>query len=309
MTNKCIKRSLASVLMGIFLLTVVFLPVATCYAAYGDRLLFHGTVGGDVQELQKDLTGLGFSTYGVDGIFGSRTLNAVLSFQKANGLATDGIAGPKTKAKLTELVSPKEFTYTVISGDSLWLLANRYGTSVSAIKQTNGLTSDIIYVGQQLTIPGGTQSMTPPSNPPNRDSRYGKLMDWSEVNGIFKVGMVATVTDLDTGTTWQVKRLGGSLHLDAEPLTAQDSAKMKATWGGQWSWARRAVIVSIAGHRIAASQHAMPHASQTITNNNFPGHFCIHFLNSMTHGGNQWAPAPAHTDSAHQAAVKKAAGL
>lgn len=336
MTNNCIKRSLTSILMGIFLVTAVFLPITSCYAAYGDRLLYHGTVGDDVRELQRDLTGLGFSTYGVDGIFGPKTLNAVLSFQKANGLAADGIAGPNTKTKLTELVGGKGFTYTVASGDSLWLLANRYGSTVAAIKQANGLTSDMIYVGQKLTIPGkGAEPTAPgnvnppsnpgnsekpsnpgnvtqpttPTNPPSRSDRYGSLVDWSKVNGIFKVGMVATVTDLDTGTTWQVKRMGGSNHADCEPLTAADSAKMKATWGGEWSWARRAIIVSVAGQKIAASQHAMPHASKTISDNNFPGHFCIHFLNSMTHGGNQWAPNPAHADSAHQAAVKRAAGM
>ncbi|NLW44344.1 MAG: LysM peptidoglycan-binding domain-containing protein [Syntrophomonadaceae bacterium] len=327
MDKNRMKRRLTSVLMGVFLVAALFLPVTGCYAAYGDRLLYTGTVGDDVRELQRDLTGLGYNTYGIDGIFGPKTLNAVLSFQKANGLKVDGIVGPNTKAKLTELVSQKGVTHTVVSGDTLWLLAKRYGTTVAAIKQANGLTSDIIYVGQKLAIPGsGGQPTTsggnnpstnpgnsnPPSTPseqPSRGSRYGQLIDWSQVNNIFKVGMVATVTDLDTGTTWQVKRMGGSNHADCEPLTAADAAKMKATWGGQWSWARRAIIVSVAGQRIAASQHAMPHGSKTIADNNFPGHFCIHFLNSMTHGGNQWAPSPAHVDSAHQAAVRRAAGM
>jgi len=296
--------------MGVFLLAAVFLPAAACYAAYGDRLLSQGTVGDNVRELQQDLTGLGYSTYGVDGIFGPNTRNAVMSFQQANGLAVDGIAGPNTKAKLAELVAKKTTVYTVKKGDSLWALANRYGTTIAAIKQANGLKSDTIYVGQQLTIPGkAAQPTPPPATQPSRDDRYGQLVDWAQAKNIFKVGMVATVTDLDTGTTWQVKRMGGSNHADCEPLTAQDAAKMKATWGGEWSWARRAIIVSVAGQRIAASQHAMPHGSKTIDDNNFPGHFCIHFLNSMTHGGNQWAPSPAHVDSAHQAAVKRAAGM
>lgn len=321
------KRRLTSILMGVFLFTAVLLPVTSCYAAYGNRLLSIGTVGDDVRELQRDLTAIGFNTYGVDGIFGPKTLNAVTSFQKANGLKVDGIAGPNTKAKLTEVISKNGSTHTVVKGDTLWLLANRYGTTVAAIKQANGLTSDIIYVGQKLTIPGsGSQPTAPaannppanpgnskppttPTNPPSRDDRYGELIDWSQAKNIFKVGMVATVTDLETGTTWQVKRMGGSNHADCEPLTAADSTKMKAIWGGEWSWARRAIIVSVAGKKIAASQHAMPHGSTTISDNNFPGHFCIHFLNSMTHGGNQWAPSPAHVDSAHQAAVRRAAGL
>ncbi|NLV16231.1 MAG: LysM peptidoglycan-binding domain-containing protein [Syntrophomonadaceae bacterium] len=309
MFNNRIRRSIAPLLVGAFLLAGLLMPTAAAYADYGDRLLGHGTRGEDVRQLQQDLSGLGFSTYGVDGIFGALTQNAVLSFQKANNLQVDGIAGPITKSKLTELMSQKKTMYLVQKGDSLWLLANRFGTTVNALKQANSLTSDTIYAGQQLLIPnGGGSTTTTPATPSRGDSRYGQLVDWSKVNSMFKVGSVATVTDLDTGTTWQVKRMGGSKHADCEPLTAQDAAKMKSVWGGSWSWARRAIVINIDGQSIAASQHAMPHGSATISNNNFPGHFCIHFLNSMTHGGNQWAPSPAHVDSAHQAAVQKAAG-
>lgn len=43
-------------------------------------------------------------------------------------------------------------THTVKSGESLWILANRYGTSVAAIKNLNGLRSDMIYPGQVLKV-------------------------------------------------------------------------------------------------------------------------------------------------------------
>lgn len=46
------------------------------------------------------------------------------------------------------------FNYTVVAGDTLWELAERFGTSVSAIKTANGLTSDTIQIGQVLKIPG-----------------------------------------------------------------------------------------------------------------------------------------------------------
>lgn len=44
-------------------------------------------------------------------------------------------------------------TYTVKAGDSLWLIAQRFGTTVDAIKSLNGLTSNLINVGQVLKIP------------------------------------------------------------------------------------------------------------------------------------------------------------
>ena len=44
-------------------------------------------------------------------------------------------------------------TYTVKSGDSLWKIASIYGVSVNALKQANGLTSDLLSIGQILVIP------------------------------------------------------------------------------------------------------------------------------------------------------------
>ena len=46
-------------------------------------------------------------------------------------------------------------TYTVKSGDNLYQIALKYGTTVEAIMQANGLTSTIIIVGQVLIIPTG----------------------------------------------------------------------------------------------------------------------------------------------------------
>ena len=42
----------------------------------------------------------GYDTVGIDGVFGANTYNAVLAFQKAKGLETDGIAGRDTFAAL-----------------------------------------------------------------------------------------------------------------------------------------------------------------------------------------------------------------
>ncbi|MBN1205018.1 MAG: LysM peptidoglycan-binding domain-containing protein [Myxococcaceae bacterium] len=47
-------------------------------------------------------------------------------------------------------------TYTVQPGDTLSAIARRFGTSVQAIAQANGITNpDRISIGQRLTIPGG----------------------------------------------------------------------------------------------------------------------------------------------------------
>ena len=129
-----------------------------------------------------------------------------------------------------------------------------------------------------------------------------KEMDWwtSDIQTIFARGVVAQITDVETGLSWRERRNGGTNHADCQPLTAADTAAMKKAYGGTWSWNRRAVFVTINGVNYAASINGMPHGSGSITDNNFNGHHCIHFTNSRTHGSNKVCPL-------HQAAIKKAA--
>jgi LysM repeat protein len=49
---------------------------------------------------------------------------------------------------------PAGGTYTVKSGDTLSGIAAQFGTTVKAIKELNGLTSNVIHPGQVLKIPG-----------------------------------------------------------------------------------------------------------------------------------------------------------
>lgn len=53
-------------------------------------------------------------------------------------------------------VSSTGKTYVVQSGDSLSVVARRYGTSVGELKSVNGLSSDRLLVGQVLKLPAGS---------------------------------------------------------------------------------------------------------------------------------------------------------
>ena len=51
----------------------------------------------------------------------------------------------------------EELRHTVRAGDSLWSIANQYGTTIGNIKKWNGLVGDLITVGQSLIVrPGKT---------------------------------------------------------------------------------------------------------------------------------------------------------
>lgn len=62
--------------------------------------LRNGSKGNQVRTVQRIYNGMGYNCGSVDGIFGSKTLNATKAFQKAKGLEADGIIGAKTWAAL-----------------------------------------------------------------------------------------------------------------------------------------------------------------------------------------------------------------
>ena len=86
-----------------------------------------------------------------DGIVGRDTWNAL--YETWRGI-NQNVPHPGPSPSPSPSPNPENvINYTVRSGDTLWLLANRYGTTVDAIKRLNGLTSDNLSIGQVLQIP------------------------------------------------------------------------------------------------------------------------------------------------------------
>jgi peptidoglycan hydrolase-like protein with peptidoglycan-binding domain len=200
--------------------------------------LKQGTISDDVKDMQARLITLGFLTGTADGNFGAKTALALIAFQNANGLTADGIAGTKTLQKLNSL------------------------SAISA----NGTTT-------------GVSNSTSPTLNGTPDAASVRYANWyTEVKARCKLYPYATVYDFTTGLSWKVHIFSLGAHADAEPLTAEDTANMEKAFGGINTWNPKAVWVVFSDGRIyMASTHDMPHEVQHITNNNFPGHLCIHF--------------------------------
>lgn len=56
----------------------------------------YGSRGEEVRQIQEKLKRWGYYDGSVDGIYGTKTVNAVKYFQRRNGLTQDGVAGPAT---------------------------------------------------------------------------------------------------------------------------------------------------------------------------------------------------------------------
>ena len=136
-------------------------------------VLRQGSRGADVITLQYLLDVIsefypGIPEVSQDGIFGEKTRQAVIAFQQTKGLTADGIVGAATWRALYDAYRGIEdnvpqpgpgtggiMEYTVQPGDTLWLLARKYGTTVEELKRLNNLTSDMLNIGQVLKRPTG----------------------------------------------------------------------------------------------------------------------------------------------------------
>ncbi|WP_078408524.1 C40 family peptidase [Priestia abyssalis] len=76
-------------------------PSKTSSAVNTSKTLKSGMKGTAVQQLQQALKNKGYFSGNATGYFGSITKSAVMAFQRSNGLAVDGIAGPATLKKLS----------------------------------------------------------------------------------------------------------------------------------------------------------------------------------------------------------------
>lgn len=96
----------------------------------------YGDTGPAIGTLQKDLNKLGYKL-AVDNSFGPLVLAAVKDFQKKYGLAVDGYVGPKTQAKMRELLNSKPTAKLAIDGSfgpaTIRALQSYFGTIVDGV--------------------------------------------------------------------------------------------------------------------------------------------------------------------------------
>ena len=65
-----------------------------------EALSKYGSRGNEVTQIQTKLKRWGYYNGSIDGIYGSKTVEAVKYFQRKNGLTADGVAGPATLKKM-----------------------------------------------------------------------------------------------------------------------------------------------------------------------------------------------------------------
>ena len=96
----------------------------------------------------------GDSLYSISKLYGI----TVDELKSANNLSTNTLSIgqtliiPSSNQNITN-----EIIYTVKKGDSLWLIANKYDTTVDKIRSANNLSSNVLSIGQTLIIPSTSE--------------------------------------------------------------------------------------------------------------------------------------------------------
>ena len=216
--------------------------------------LREGATGEAVRTMQRALKNLNYPLT-VDGSFGPTTKAAVKLFQGTNNLTADGVAGNET---LTLLYSGKAKPY---AGTSSGSSSTPSGGTVSSDAGASAMGSFTGENGKKI-----------------------QLLHWfDEIKPSLKTGQNLSVYEPQSGISFTLYVMSRGRHADVEPLTASDTEKMMKAWGGEEDWTPKAVYIGLPdGRWTLATMHNVAHGSQVITNNNYDGQNCVHFLRDMS---------------------------
>ena len=181
--------------------------------------------------------------------------------------------------------------------------------AVRAFQRDNKLTAD--GVCGAITLAAIQKAYSGSSSATTTYNATVYKLDWSYMKsnatalGIAR-GASIKLTDLTTGKSLNVHVQSTGNHIDAEPLTSADTTTLCEIYGvstpGAISYKRRPMMITTSAGQFLCSIYGQPHGAQDITNNGYEGQFCLHFVNSKTHGTNR-------VDEDHQNAINTAETL
>lgn len=181
--------------------------------------------------------------------------------------------------------------------------------AVRAFQRDNNLTAD--GVCGAVTLAAIQKAYSGSSSATTTYNATVYKLDWSYMKsnatalGIAR-GASIKLTDLTTGKSLNVHVQSTGNHIDAEPLTSADTTTLCEIYGvstpNAISYKRRPMMITTSAGQFLCSIYGQPHGAQDITNNGYEGQFCLHFVNSKTHGTNR-------VDVDHQNAINTAETL
>ena len=150
------------------------------------KILKTGNRGTDVYILQLALQRAGYLYEQPDGIFGQRTLSAVLQLQKENNLKQDGIVGIRTWNALLPYLKGYVI-HKIVRGDTLWKISLEHSTSLNSIVTANpNVNPENLRVGSDIIVPLGFSLV--PTNVPYSYQLISFILEGLEIRYPFLNG-------------------------------------------------------------------------------------------------------------------------
>lgn len=117
------------------------------------QILKIGSRGTEVMEIQALLKKLGYDVAAIDGIYGPKTAAAVQKFQRYFGLSPTGVVNDDTYKLMNRFLLGYD-TYRIRPGDTLYLIARRYYTTLQNIITANPqINPNNLQVGKEIIVP------------------------------------------------------------------------------------------------------------------------------------------------------------
>ena len=170
-------------------------------------------------------------------------------------------------------------SYDAATKEAVVAFQQRNQLSVDGVAGPNTLKK--LYSGNCVT--GDTEISYPDTSIDGPNGSQVQLLHWfNDVKPTLKNGQCMEAYDPETGISWTLRVMSRGNHADVEPLTAADTAAMNQAFGNKESWGPKVVYVLLPDGRWSiASTHNVAHGGQTISDNNFDGQNCVHFLRDM----------------------------
>lgn len=125
--------------------------------------------------------------------------------------------------------------------------------------------------------------------------------DWfKDIDPYMPVDNSFHVTDIITGKSYAVMRTGGVNHARVEPASREDHDIFLETFGGEYNWSKRPVIVTIGTVIHAASIQGFPDGADKVEGNGMAGSCALYFSGSLSEIGSL-------PDAEHRSVILKAA--
>ncbi len=190
-----------------------------------------GSIGVAVLNLQKRLQELGYYVSRLDGVYLNSDMNAVIAFQKANGLTADGKAGYETQKLLYSDKAKAAAVNASAEEDTAQYATLRYGDSGTEVSQMQARLIELGYLQGQADGDFGLATKA-------------AVVQFQRENGLVRDGIAgsktlialysedATDTTLDTSATLSLGMVSSTVRLLQSRLISL--GYLKGTADGQF---------------------------------------------------------------------------